>query len=61
MVEVAKEKTLAEIAQEEIKQEMEEKAKKKLKDLYRELHAAKKIVANIEREIEDYLLEIEEW
>ena len=54
-----KTKSLKELAQEEIKAEREEKAVKELKKLYRQQEDAKLIVRNIEREIEDYLAELE--
>jgi tRNA pseudouridine-54 N-methylase len=44
----------------ELKEERTKEAKDKLKGLYRKQADAKKVLANIEREIEDYLLQLEE-
>ena len=52
-------KTIKEMAQEELRKERADKAKIKLKDLYRKQAAAKKVLANIDREIEDYLQELD--
>jgi hypothetical protein len=50
-----KEKALAELREERVKE-----AKDKLKSLYRKQADAKKVLANIEREIEDYLMQLDE-
>lgn len=47
-------------AQQEIKEEIEKKATAKLKELYRQLEDANKVVRNIQREIDDYLIQLEE-
>lgn len=43
----------------QVQQEAVKEATVKLKSLYSQLAKAKKVVRNIEREIEDYLLELE--
>lgn len=55
----AKSKSLKDIALEEVKEERQKEAVKKLKKLYSNLEDAKLIVRNIEREIEDYIEEVE--
>ena len=60
MVKLATEKSIKELAQEELKSEKVREATIELKSLYRRLESAQKIVRNIEREIEDYLEELEE-
>lgn len=52
-MEVAKNKSIKEQAREEILAELNQEAVESLKEKLKELHAAKKIVANLEREIED--------
>jgi ABC-type Fe3+-hydroxamate transport system substrate-binding protein len=46
-------KNVSEEALNEIRQEIIDNAKEKLKDKYRHLSRAKKVVKNLEREIED--------
>ena len=59
MVKLAQEKSIKELAQEELQKEKVVEATKELKVLYKRLDSAQKIVRNIEREIEDYLEELE--
>jgi hypothetical protein len=47
-------------AQKEIQAEFEERAKAKIKSKLRDLEMAKKVVANIERELEDLYIELSE-
>lgn len=47
-------------AAKEIQAEFEEKAKSKIKGKLRDLEMAKKVVANIERELEDLYVELSE-
>jgi hypothetical protein len=51
--------TIKEQAKQEIRTEKAKEAKENLKSLYRRLAEANKIVANIEREIADYELELD--
>lgn len=53
------EMSIKQIAQEEIDTEDGEKNLSRYKSLFRRLKAAKKIVANIEREIEDLEVELD--
>jgi hypothetical protein len=56
---IAKNKTVKELALEEIKKEKAEIAKEKLKELYKKEQSAKKVLANIEREISEYIAELD--
>ena len=49
---VKQQKTISDIAKEEVKQEILDKAKEDLKKKIKSLYDAKAIVANLEREIE---------
>jgi hypothetical protein len=57
---IAKNKTVKELALEELAKEQAQVAKEKLKDLYKKQTSAKKVLANIEREIEEYMLELDQ-
>jgi len=59
MVKLAEEKSIKELAQEELQAENVKEATKELKGLYKQLASAEKIVRNIEREIDDYLEELD--
>lgn len=47
-------------AEKEIQAEFEEKAKQRIKTKLRDLELARKVVANIERELEDLYVELSE-
>ena len=59
MVKEVKELSVKEIALQELKKEQVKEATDELKELYRKLAAAEKVVRNIQREIDDYCEEIE--
>ena len=52
--------SIKEMAQLELKKEKAEEAKERLKELYSKKHDAEKIVKNIDREIDDYLEQLED-
>lgn len=52
--------TIKEKALLELREERAKEAKDKLKGLYRRQADAKKMLGNIEREIEDYLMQLDE-
>jgi hypothetical protein len=52
--------TVRQMAEAEVKKEVFEKAKRRLMDLYRRRDQAKKVVANVEREIKDLEAETEQ-
>lgn len=54
------EKSLSQIAREEVNREKQDKGVKLLKDKYRDLDKAQTIVSNLEREIADLEKEIEQ-
>jgi len=53
-------KSVRELAEQEIRAEMIEKAKGRIKDKLREVEAAKKVLANAERELQDLFDEIDQ-
>jgi hypothetical protein len=55
-----KKMNIKEKALEELRQERTVEAKNKLKQLYRKQADAKRVLANIDREIEDYLAELDD-
>lgn len=58
-VKAIKSMSILEMAKAELKTERATKAKEKLKHLFSQQNSAKKVLKNIEREIEDYLNELE--
>lgn len=59
IVEAPKNKTLKEMAREELEIEIVKEQKEKLKRKLKEVYLAKQVVENLEREISDLELEIE--
>lgn len=57
---VVKNQSVKEMALAEIRKEKAEAAKEKLKDLFKKQIAAKKVLANIEREISEYEAELDQ-
>lgn len=58
-VELVEKKTISELAKAELRKERVKEATGGLKTLYKKLEAAEKLVRNIQREIDDYLEEID--